>query len=181
MFVFTQHKPMNNRELHLPRAVFALGLAAILTACGGVRLRSPISTGSEPAVTQPSSPPQTFIHSTADAKSTRVLDVRDGLKKDVLFKTASDMLAQKYTIDVSDPSAGFLMTTWQSSVVQNGVPDLRYRTRVVIRFLGAEWKQVSVRAEANWQRGDEWDVGYDVAALEAVSAELRSVLGKRVE
>ncbi|HMA24773.1 MAG TPA: hypothetical protein VKP00_12280, partial [Gemmatimonadaceae bacterium] len=76
---------------------------------------------------------------------------------------------------------GFLMTPWQASFVRDGTPDLRYRTRVMIRFLGDEWKQVSVRAQANWQRvgtGDEWDVGYDTQVLDDVSNDLVARIGK---
>jgi hypothetical protein len=52
----------------------------------------------------------------------------------------------------------------------------------MIRFLGDEWKQVSVRAQANWQRvgaNDEWDVGYDTQVLDDVSNELMVRIGKR--
>jgi hypothetical protein len=45
-------------------------------------------------------------------------------------------------------------------------PDLRYRTRLTARFLGDDWKKLQLRHEANWARGDEWDVGYDVAQLD---------------
>jgi hypothetical protein len=155
-------------------------LAAAVSACGGVKIRSPISRGSDATAVTPAGPPATFVRSTSDAKSTRMFDVREGLKKEQIFKTATDMLAEKYSVDVADAHAGFLMTSWQSPIVHDGVPDLRYRTRIVIRFNGEEWKQASVRAEANWQRGEEWDVGYDVALLEAVSADLKSRLGKRV-
>jgi len=56
---------------------------------------------------------------------------------------------------------------------------LRYRVRIIIRFVGDDWKQVTVRAEANWQRGDEWDIGYDSKALDDVATDLRTRIGKR--
>jgi hypothetical protein len=105
--------------------------------------------------------------------------VRDGLAKQAAFRTASDYLAQKYTVDVSDPNAGYLMTPWQATLTRNGAPELRYRTRVILRFLGDEWKQLAVRAEANWLRGEEWQVGYDTALLDSVTAELGTRIGKR--
>ena len=74
------------------------------------------------------------------------------------------------------------MTPWQASFMRDGAPDLRYRTRVMIRFLGDDWKQVSVRAQANWQRPgttDEWDVGYDTQVLDDVSNDLTARVGKR--
>lgn len=168
----------HDARLVIPSLVLLVAIS--LASCRGVRIRSPIARGGETAKAVPSGPPATFVRSTSDARSTRIFDVREGLKKEQLFKTATDMLAEKYSVDVSDAHVGFLMTTWQSSVVRDGVPDLRYRTRIVIRFAGDEWKQVSVRAEANWQRGEEWEVGYDVGLLEAVTADLKMRLGKRV-
>ncbi len=134
-----------------------------------------------PTVLAPVSPkpPASFVQSTADSKTTRTLPVRDGMSKTALFRSATDALSQDHTIDVSDPKAGFLMTTWESGV-RDGVPDLRYRTRVVLRFLGDDWKEAQVKAEANWQRGgDEWDVGYDSFLLGGVTELLRSKFGKR--
>lgn len=145
---------------------------ASLGACGGVKLRSPIA----PAV---GGPPSSFVQTTSDTRSTRVISVRDGLSRSSEFRAASDILAQKFSIDVSDPHAGFLMTPWQASFVRDGAPDLRYRTRIIIRFVGDDWKQVAVRAEANWQRGDEWDVGYDSQLLDDVGNELAARIGKK--
>jgi hypothetical protein len=59
------------------------------------------------------------------------------------------------------------------------VPDLRYRTRVTGKFVGDDWRKLQLRDEANWQRGSEWDVGYDIAQLDSVAAELRTKLGRR--
>lgn len=116
---------------------------------------------------------------TSDTRSSRVIDVREGLTKAAAFKAASDLLAQRFSIDVSDQRAGFLMTPWQASFIRDGAPDLRYRMRVIIRFVSDDWKQVTVRTEANWQRADEWDIGYDSKALDDVSTELRTRIGRR--
>jgi len=134
----------------------------------------------EPTVTPPPPPPPaSFVATTSDVRSTRIIDVREGLAKMNAFRAASELLMTRYTVYVSDQRAGFLMTPWQYGATPQGTPDLRYRTRIVIRFLGDEWKQVSVRAEANWQRGDEWDIGFDAKILEDVSTELRSRVGKK--
>jgi len=138
-----------------------------------MQLRSPI------AAIPVAVPPASFVQTTSDVKATRVIDVREGLAKAVAFKTASDLLAQNYSVDVSDAKAGFLMTPWQAGTTREGAPDLSYRTRIIIRFLGEEWKQVTVRAEANWQRIDGWDIGYDSKMLEDVSADLRARIGAK--
>lgn len=148
----------------------AVLVALSLQACAHMQFRSPI--------TSVEGPPPGFVQTTSDVRLTRVIDLRDDVTKDAAFHAASEMLAQHYSIDVQDQHAGFLMTPWQASLSRNGAPDLRYRTRVVIRFLGQDWKQVAVRAEANWQRGDEWDTGYDSKLLDDITAELRTKIGK---
>jgi hypothetical protein len=132
-----------------------------------------------PLFTSRDGAPTSFVPSTSDAKTTRIVVVRDGLTKQALFRTATDYLAQKYSVDISDPNAGFLMTPWQATLSRDGVPELRYRTRIVLRFLGDDWKQLAVRAEANWLRGEEWQFGFDSALLDSVSTQLTTRLGKR--
>ena len=168
------------RRFSMPIAVVVI--AVTLGACshpaaGPVTAPTPAPTTTKPA---PSPlPPPTFVKTTSETRTTRLIDVREGMTKQQLFRTVSDWLAQKYSIDVSDPKAGFLMTPWQASYLRDGLPDLHYRTRVIIRFVGDDWKQVSARAEANWQVGDEWDIGYDQQLLEDVVVELRTRIGKR--
>jgi hypothetical protein len=95
------------------------------------------------------------------------------------MRTLVDALSQRYVVDVVDPRAGFVMTTWQASVVRDGVPDLRYRTRITARFIGDDWRSLQVHSEARWARGQEFDVGFDSAQLDSVSTDLRAKLGKR--
>jgi len=154
--------------------VFAATLvAATLSACGGVHLQSPIASAA-------SGPPATFVLTTSETRSSRLIDVREGVTKAAAFRAATDLLTQRYSVDVSDQKAGFLMPPWQATLIREGVPDTRYRMRLIIRFLGDDWKQVTVRAEANWQRGDEWDIGFDSKALDEVTTELRNRIGKRI-
>lgn len=170
------------------------GVAAMaLTACtrmpfssGGAPAPAPVQTVQTPAPSAvtpvtpaPPPPPQTFVPTTSDVRATRIIDVRDGMTKVALFRAVSDFLTQRFSIDVNDQRAGFLMTPWQAGSTPQGAPDLRYRTRVIIRFLGDDWKQVSIRAEANWQRGDEWDIGFDIKLLDDISAEIKTRIGKR--
>jgi len=157
-----------------PSAVGTILAALALTGCSHMQLRSPIAP--VPVVV----PPATFVQTTSDVKSTRVIDLRDGISKTVAFKAAQDLLTQNFSVDVSDSKAGFLMTPWAAGTTREGAPDLRYRTRIVIRFLGDEWKQATVRAEANWGTPNEWDVGYDSKLLEDVSSDLRARIGRKL-
>jgi hypothetical protein len=122
-------------------------------------------------------PPASFVHSTADVRATRMIEVRDGLARPQALRLVTDALSERFVVEVTDPRAGFVMTAWQSSVVRDGVPDLRYRTRIIARFMGENWRTLQVRDEANWARGDEWDIGYDAAQLDTVFSLLRTRLG----
>lgn len=165
------HTLISWRASH-PRVIAGSVLFALVTACGGVHAAGGPSSSS-------GGPPTTFVSTTSDTRSSRVIDVRDGVSKTAAFRAATDILTQRASVDVSDQRAGFLMTPWQATSVRNGVPDLRYRMRVVIRFVGDDWKQVIVRAEANWQRGDEWEIGYDSKVLDDVANDLRTRIGKK--
>ncbi len=162
------------RSLHRFSVAFLATL--LLGACTRAHAREAPTPVVRPLT---SNPPSSFQETTSDARIGRVIDVRDGLGKPAAFKAATEVLADISSVDVSDPHAGFLMSPWKASVIRNGLPDLRYRTRVVIRFLGENWNQVSVRAEANWQNGDSWDVGVDGKLLARVADELRDQIGKR--
>lgn len=124
-------------------------------------------------------PPGTFVRSTSDARTTRLIEVREGLARATAMRIVTDALGQRYTIEVSDPRAGFVMTAWQASMIKEGVPDLRYRTRLVAKFIGDDWRRLQLRDEANWANGDEWDVGFDAAQLDSVTAELHAKLSRR--
>jgi hypothetical protein len=125
------------------------------------------------------SPPSSFVRSTAELRATRMVQVREGLARPDALKLVTDALGQRYVVEVTDPNAGFTMTAWRASVSREGVPDLRYRTRLIARFLGDDWRRLQVRSEANWARGDEWDIGYDVAQLDTASRELRERLSPK--
>jgi hypothetical protein len=164
--------------------VAAACMALVVSACGsgatgGGGGRPTTAPAPVPAPLTTGGPPPTFSRTTADLKVSRLIEVREGMSKTALFRAATEVLSSKYSVDVSDQKVGFLMTPWQASFARAGMPDLRYRTRVIIRFVGEDWKQVLVRAEANWQRDDEWDIGVDNALLEEVSNDLRTKVGKK--
>lgn len=152
------------------RLTFALSLALAALAGTGCASMPRRSDGGAPA---------TFERTTADARTTRVIAVRDGLTKAVAWRVLGETLAAAHSVDVRDQQAGFVMTAWESSVARGGVPDPRYRTRVTTRFVGTDWKQLQLRVEANWRDGEEWDVGTDRELLERVATELQARLGKK--
>jgi hypothetical protein len=124
-------------------------------------------------------PPPSFVHSTVELRATRMIQVRDGLTKPDAMKLVAEALGKRYVVDVADAASGFTMTAWRASKSREGVTDLRYRTRLIARFLGEDWRRLQLRGEANWARGDEWEIGYDVAQLDSASRELRDSLSPK--
>jgi len=145
-------------------------IAALVLATGGCAATLRRSDGG---------PPASFVRTTADARTTRVIPLRDGLSKAQSWRILGDALAAAHTLDVRDQQAGFIMTAWETSVAREGVPDLRYRTRIVTRFIGDDWRELQLRVEANWRSGEEWDVGVDQALLDTLATELGTKLGRK--
>jgi hypothetical protein len=124
-------------------------------------------------------PPSSFVHSTAELRATRLVEVREGMPRPEALRLLVEALAERYVVEVTDPRAGFVMTAWQAGLMRDGVPDLRYRTRMTAKLLGDDWRAVQLRSEANWARGDEWDIGYDFAQLDTVATQLRARLSPK--
>ncbi len=140
----------------------------VLAACASAR-GSSSDGGARPA---------SFVLSTADARTTRAIDLRDGVSRTQAMRAVNEVLGQRYTVDVSDARAGIVMTGW-APLTRDGVPDLRYRTRLTARFSGEDWKRLQLHSEAHWARGEEWEVGYDSAQLDSVASDIRTRIGKR--
>jgi hypothetical protein len=155
-------------------------LACALGACATSGSQGPSSgTTTSAAPVQSSAAPASFVRSTAEAPAMRNIEVREGLTHQQAMRMLSDALSQRYVVDVVDPRAGFVMTTWQASLSRDGVPDLRYRTRFVARFVD-DWRALQLHSEARFaSRGDEADVGYDKVQLDSLASELRGKLGKK--
>jgi hypothetical protein len=153
-----------------------------MAACSSASRGSDPAPGTASSTTPPApvaAAPASFVRSTAESQVRRTIDVRDGLTHAQAMRLLTDALNQKYTVDVSDARAGFIMTAWQASVLRDGVPDLRYRTRITARFVGDDWRKLTIQDEANWARGEEWEVGFDLTELESVTADLKTKLGRK--
>jgi hypothetical protein len=160
--------------MHLPPLV----LACALIACASSGKTAPPPAASGAATPGSGLAPASFVRTTADGPATRTIDVRDGLSHQAAMRALTDVLSQKYVVDVVDPRAGFAMTTWQASLMREGVPDPRYRTRFVARFVD-EWHALQLRSEARFTRSGDPDVGYDSAQLDSLANDLRARLGKK--
>jgi hypothetical protein len=161
---------------------WGMRLPPLLLACALVACASSGKTASSAGTAAQATPgalaPASFVRTTADAPAIRSIEVRDGMSRQVAMRSLNEVLSQRYVVDVVDPRAGFAMTTWQASLVRDGVPDPRYRTRFVARFVD-EWKSLQLRSEARFTRAGEPDVGYDSAQLDSLTNDVRAKLGRK--
>lgn len=149
-------------------------LLTLLVVVGGVTGCSGASrVGGGPS---PGGAPTSFVRLGLESGTSYTIQVREGLSRAAAWRALTDYLSQRHTIAVRDQNAGFAMTAWEASFTRDGVPDLRYRTRLVITYLG-DWRQLHVRAEANWKDGDDWEVGVDRDLLGRTVGELQSRVG----
>ena len=154
-------------------------LACALVACASSgKTASPERTAAQAATPGSGLAPTSLVRTTADAPAIRSIEVRDGLSRQTAMRSLNEVLSQRHVVDVVDPRAGFAMTTWQASLVRDGVPDPRYRTRFVARFVD-DWKSLQLRSEARFTRGAEPEVGYDSAQLDSLANDVRAKLGKK--
>src|SRR5690242_8334396 len=106
-----------DRYTDLRNSILRLAFVALSVAACSSFHRVP-KTAPSPTVASPTKPepepaplftsrngaPTSFVASTSDAKTTRLVALREGLTKQVAFRTATDYLKEKkYTVDVSDP------------------------------------------------------------------------------
>ena len=165
------------------RTLLFLAAPVLLGACSRLpgRRSEPAPSPAPAGAVQDAAPPNAFVRSTAESRNTKTLAVREGMTKAQLFRAVVDVLNAKHTVEVRDQSAGFAMTSWEAGSTRDGIPDLRYRTRVIVDFVGDDWKQVAVRAEAQWRpSGEEWTVGFDQVVLAEVAQDLQAKIGKPV-
>jgi hypothetical protein len=153
-------------------------LACALVACASSGKTASSASTATQAATPGALAPASFVRTTADAPAIRSIDVRDGMSRQVAMRSLNEVLSQRYVVDVVDPRAGFAMTTWQASLVRDGVPDPRYRTRFVARFVD-DWKALQLRSEARFTRAGEPEVGYDSAQLDSLANDVRVKLGRK--
>ena len=170
--------PILNEGVYWGMRLPPLLRASVLIACASSGKPAPPEPVTRAVTPGSGLAPASFVRTTADAPAMRSIDVRDGLSKQAAMRSLTDALSQRYVVDVVDPRAGFAMTTWQASLIREGVPDPRYRTRFVARFVD-DWHALQLRSEARFTRTDEPDVGYDSAQLDSLATDLRAKLGKK--
>jgi hypothetical protein len=101
------------------------------------------------------------------------------LGKDELWTAVVAVLSREFDVEVAQKDSGYVQTAWKRTyVVAKGVQSERYRARLVVKFLGADWRTVQVRSDALWYGGYDWEQGYDTILLEHAYGDLQGSIGR---
>jgi hypothetical protein len=84
-------------------------------------------------------PPASFIRSNAEGRTTRTIDVREGLGRAASMRVLTEVLGTRYSVEVTDPRAGFAMTAWEASCACGTRPTGRVGTSGTWGTTPASW------------------------------------------
>jgi len=128
--------------------------------------------------------PETFIRTYNEPGIWKSIEVREGISRDELWRTVVDAISQKLDLEVIEKESGYLRTSWKFTYIKagfrgGGVSD-RYRSRIILKFTGENWKILRVKCESHWLDSgrSSWIVGYDSLLLEDVFGDLQGRLGR---
>lgn len=104
-------------------------------------------------------PPPSFVRTFDEPGTWKGIEVREGLlgMKDELWRIMVDSLAQKFDLEVLDKESCYVRTSWKYTLITGGwwpwsgerISE-RYRSRIVVKCAGADWRTVQVKSEASW-------------------------------
>jgi len=129
-------------------------------------------------------PPATFVKTYDEPGMWKSIEVKEGMEKQDLWRTIVDALAHQFDLEVIDKDSGYVRTSWKYTYIQQGLVNQNYRSRIVLKVLGEDWKIVQVKCESNWLeeggmgRPAGWILGYDSKLLEDVYGDLQGRIGR---
>lgn len=124
------------------------------------------------------SPPKTFLRTYDEPGIWKAVEIREAMAKDDVWRVLVDTLSQTYDLEVLQKDAGYMRTSWKYSYIRGGQVSSRYRSRIVVKLTGADWRSLQVKCESNWLESEGWVLGYDTRLLEDVYGDIQGKLGR---
>lgn len=135
---------------------------AILAVCGGCAMM-----------------PKTFVKTYDEPGVWKAIEIRDDLSKDDMWRMTIDTLSQRHDLEVLEKESGYVRTSWKYTYITPfGAISEQYRSRIVVKFLGGDWKTAQVKCESNWLEKRGWIMGYDTRILEDIYGDLQGKMGR---
>ena len=124
----------------------------------------------------------------------RSLKVREGIKKNDLWKVVLDVVSKELDIDVIKKKKGYLRTLWKIKYrkLESNTDAWKYRSRIILKFRYRKWRNLRIKCESQyWGRDiqfgmtrkemekaeEEWIKIYDSDLLEDIYTELKRRIG----
>ena len=123
-------------------------------------------------------PPDTFIKTFDEPGIWKSVEIREGITKDDLWKIVVDSLSQKYDLEVLEKDSGYLRSSWKYTYIIRGTVSDKYRSRIIVKFVGDDWEVAQVKCESNWLETRGWILGYDTRLLEDVYGDIQGRVGR---
>jgi hypothetical protein len=103
------------------------------------------------------------------------IQLRDDLKFDKAFDAVLDVVAKRFEMDVISKEGAYGRSQWN---YRWGVAEgTSYRTRVIFKFTPDKTK-VDIKTEAEYLRGNRWEMGFDTRLLETVKQDIMGVVSR---
>jgi len=148
---------MANKKIWMGMLVMALVFGMTVVGCGSLGTPKSFQKGS--------------------GGETTVL-LRQGLSFDQAFREAVFVLSRHgFEPEMMQPEAGYIRTRWNTTWINDGKNQDKYRVRILITFNPSR-TQLIVSAPAEYSTGGEkWEVGYDTKAIETLRTDLTQSIG----
>lgn len=128
--------------------------------------------------------PENFIRTFDESGTWKSIEVKKDITRDEKWRIVVDTLSQEFDLEIIAKDSGYLRTSWKYTYVESDmrgkfVSD-RYRSRIIIKFEGEDWKILRVKCESHWldKRRRSWIAGFDTLILEEVYGDLQGRLAR---
>jgi hypothetical protein len=125
-------------------------------------------------------PPVSFIKTFDESGTWKTVETREKLDKSEMWRLVVDTLTQKYDLEVVQKDSGYIRTSWKYTYIINERIVENYRSRIVVKMLGEDWKSLQVKCESNWLSKHGWEIGYDVRLLQDAFSDIQGKVGRVV-
>jgi hypothetical protein len=125
-------------------------------------------------------PPASFVKTFDEAGTWKTVEVREGMDKSEMWRLIVDTLTQKYDLEVVQKDSGYIRTSWKYTYVVSETIVENYRSRIVVKVLGEDWKSLQVKCESNWLSKRGWEIGYDIRLLQDAFSDIQGRVGRVV-
>jgi hypothetical protein len=141
--------------------------------------------------TKPNTP---LLRKSLKEKFCRSLVIREGIKKDDLWKVTLDVISSELETEVMKRKKGYLRTLWKIKYrkLDSNSDEEKYRSRIILKFRHKSWRKLRIKCESQYwgkrlwfgmtrkameKTEKEWIKVYDTELLDSIYMELKRRIG----